>query len=103
MVFSGSLRYRISGTRGTVTYLSFGTYAGSRPGEGSMAPGHIDSSHLKLSPDGSFTVRVVRNVSQAPRNTAASSGVASGVTSGGYGRVLQKTVFCRKQIVPNLP
>ncbi len=51
---SGKLRYRISGNRGTVTYLSFGCYAGSRPGQGSVDPGHIDSSQLRL--EGDFEV-----------------------------------------------
>ncbi|KAG1666302.1 hypothetical protein FOA52_004783 [Chlamydomonas sp. UWO 241] len=45
---SGSFSYRITGTRGTVPYLSFGCYAGSRPGQGSNRPGHIDSSQLRL-------------------------------------------------------
>lgn len=51
---SGRYRYRIHGHRGTVPYLSFASYAGNRPGEGSTKPGIINSSQLKTQEDGSF-------------------------------------------------
>lgn len=54
---SGAFEYRIRGTRGTVTYLSFGCYSGSRPGQGSSRPDHLDSSRLVTQEDGSFEVR----------------------------------------------
>ncbi len=53
---SGAFEYRIRGTRGTVTYLSFGCYSGSRPGQGSTRPDHLDSSRLVTREDGSFEV-----------------------------------------------
>ncbi|PNW88193.1 hypothetical protein CHLRE_01g018450v5 [Chlamydomonas reinhardtii] len=53
---SGAFEYRIRGTRGTVTYLSFGCYSGSRPGQGSSRPDHLDSSRLVTQEDGSFEI-----------------------------------------------
>jgi hypothetical protein len=52
---SGEHDYRLRGTRGSVHYLGFGTYAG---GYGSSArrgqTGYLDASQLELAPDGSF-------------------------------------------------
>ncbi len=53
---SGQYQYRLYGKRGSVTYLSFGCYCGSRPGLGSTDPTHLDSSELVTQPDGSFEV-----------------------------------------------
>jgi hypothetical protein len=56
---SGRYEYRISGTRGTVPYLSIGTKSGGYAADGSMAPtGQIDSRNLQVRPDGSFEIIV---------------------------------------------
>lgn len=52
---SGQYEYRISGTRGTVHYLGFGTQKGNYTDGGGMPPtGYIEASQLQLEPDGSF-------------------------------------------------
>ncbi|GIL59879.1 hypothetical protein Vafri_14701 [Volvox africanus] len=53
---SGAFEYRLYGNRGSVTYLSFGCYCGSRPGQGFSQPAHLNSSELVTLPDGSFEV-----------------------------------------------
>ncbi|KXZ48737.1 hypothetical protein GPECTOR_25g321 [Gonium pectorale] len=53
---SGAFEYRLYGKRGSVTYLSFGVYSGSRPGAGLSAPAHLDSSRLVTEADGSFEI-----------------------------------------------
>ncbi|KAG2493671.1 hypothetical protein HYH03_008185 [Edaphochlamys debaryana] len=53
---SGAYEYRLYGKRNTVTYFSIGCYCGSRPGQGSSKPSHLDSSRLVTKPDGSFEV-----------------------------------------------
>jgi hypothetical protein len=54
---SGQYEYRISGTRGTVYYLGFGTYAG---GYGSQArsaqTGYLEGRDLHIGPDGSIEI-----------------------------------------------
>ncbi len=58
---SGRYDYRIKGTRGSVPYLSFGTKAGSYDRDAEMRPtGQIDSSQLKVDPDGRFEILVSR-------------------------------------------
>jgi len=49
--------YRLSGTRGTVHYLGFGTYAGSYGGGGRRGQtGYLDAREMKIAPDGGFEV-----------------------------------------------
>ena len=56
---SGKHEYRITGTRGTVPYLSFGTKAGGYEQDGTMVPtGALDSRDLIVAPDGSFEIVV---------------------------------------------
>jgi hypothetical protein len=62
---SGQYEYRITGTRGTVHYLGFGTQAGNYGATGSLATtGYLDHSQLELAPDGSFEIAV--SVRQKP-------------------------------------
>ncbi|PNH03261.1 hypothetical protein TSOC_010695 [Tetrabaena socialis] len=65
LVMSGHFRYRLYGSRGSVTYLSFGCYCGSRPGQGSSQSAHLDSSQLLTRPDGSFEIFLT----SSPRGT----------------------------------
>jgi hypothetical protein len=64
---SGLHEYRLWGTRGTVHYLGFGTYAG---GYGSSArsaeTGYVDGRDLAIAPDGSFEIMVSREA--RPKN-----------------------------------
>jgi hypothetical protein len=54
---SGEHRYRITGKRGTVHYLSFGTQIGHYGKGAGMPPsGFIEGSQLKTSADGSFEI-----------------------------------------------
>ncbi len=56
---SGAYEYRLTGTRGTVHYLSFGTQSGSY-GEGRGMPptGFLDASDLVIDGDGRFEIAV---------------------------------------------
>lgn len=51
----GTLDYRITGTRGTVDYLGFGTQEGNY-GEGGQMPttGYVEAADLDIGPDGRF-------------------------------------------------
>lgn len=55
----GTLEYRISGTRGTVDYLGFGTQEGNY-GEGGQMPttGYVEAAELDIAPDGTFELIV---------------------------------------------
>lgn len=54
---NGAHDYRISGQRGTVAYLSFGTQKGGYEADGKMTQtGFIDASHLALDADGHFEI-----------------------------------------------
>lgn len=54
---SGAFEYRITGKRGTVHYLSFGTQIGHYGKGAGMPPtGQIDSTGLSLRADGSFEI-----------------------------------------------
>lgn len=56
---SGRYRYRIRGTRGTVYYLGFGTYAGSYGSKARMAQtGYLEGRDLQMAADGSFEIAV---------------------------------------------
>ena len=58
----GRCEYRIRGRRGTVAYLSFGTYLGGdygRSGRSGMS-GSLDASALALGPDGRFEIVLSR-------------------------------------------
>ncbi len=56
---SGRYDYRISGARGSVPYLSFGTKAGGYDSTGTMEPtGQIDGRQLRVEADGSFEILV---------------------------------------------
>ncbi|MCP3985053.1 MAG: DUF1214 domain-containing protein [bacterium] len=55
----GSFRYRMSGTRGTVQYLGFGTQKGNYGATGSLeTTGYLDANDLVLGSDGSFDIVV---------------------------------------------
>ncbi|MDE3735081.1 DUF1214 domain-containing protein [Pseudomonas resinovorans] len=52
---NGQRSYRVSGRRGSVAYLSFGTQKGGYESDGKMIQtGFIDASQLQLEADGSF-------------------------------------------------
>jgi hypothetical protein len=54
---SGAYEYRIWGTRGTVYYLGFGTYAGSYGSKARSAQtGYLEGNALEVAPDGSFDI-----------------------------------------------
>lgn len=55
----GTLTYRISGTRGTVDYLGFGTQEGNY-GQGGQMPttGYVEASDLQIADDGTFELIV---------------------------------------------
>jgi hypothetical protein len=56
---SGEYEYRITGTRGTMPYLSFGTKAGGYERDGTMVPtGKLDGRDLVLGPDGRLEITV---------------------------------------------
>lgn len=56
---SGRYDYRISGTRGSVPYVSFGTKAGGYETNGTMEPtGQLDAHQLRVDADGSFEILV---------------------------------------------
>ncbi len=62
---SGSHRYRISGQRGTVPILSFGTKANRYAIDGSMAStGELDIRDVGVAEDGSFEIVVSREKTQ---------------------------------------
>ena len=64
---SSAYEYRITGQRGSVPYLSFGTKGGGYEADGTLAPtGQIDHETLEFGPDGSFEIRV--SVQRQPRN-----------------------------------
>ncbi|MES2262044.1 MAG: DUF1214 domain-containing protein [Pseudomonadota bacterium] len=49
--------YRVSGNRGTVSYLSFGTQKGGYETDGKMTQtGFIDAKHLQVDEDGNFNI-----------------------------------------------
>jgi len=59
---SGRYDYRITGTRGTVPYLSFGTKAGSYDQDAEMRPtGQIEAKEMTVGKDGRFEILVSRN------------------------------------------
>lgn len=54
---NGNHEYRVSGNRGTVSYLSFGSQKGGYETDGKMTQtGFIDADHLEVDPDGSFEI-----------------------------------------------
>ncbi|MCG8592252.1 MAG: DUF1214 domain-containing protein [Proteobacteria bacterium] len=59
---SDAHEYRITGTRGTVHYLGFGTYAGNYNKQGGRRGqiGYLEAADMKLEPDGSFEIFVTR-------------------------------------------
>jgi hypothetical protein len=55
----GRYEYRITGTRGTVHYLGFGTQEGNYGATGSLqTSGYLDDSQLQVDADGRFVVHV---------------------------------------------
>jgi hypothetical protein len=64
-VLNGAHRYRVTGKRGTVDYLSFIT---AKPGENgrSNQVGHLDSKGLAVGPDGGF--EIILSPDPAPGN-----------------------------------
>lgn len=56
---SGAYEYRISGSRGTVHYLGFGTQRGDYGKTGNMEPsGYLEGTELEINEDGSFEIVV---------------------------------------------
>ncbi|MBK7952285.1 MAG: hypothetical protein IPK00_26920 [Deltaproteobacteria bacterium] len=54
---NGNFRYEITGRRGTVHYLGFGTQAGNYGATGSLdTTGSLDAANMKIEADGSFRV-----------------------------------------------
>ena len=54
---NGNFTYEITGRRGTVQYLSFGTQAGNYGSTGSLdTTGSLDAENMKIEADGSFRV-----------------------------------------------
>jgi hypothetical protein len=59
---SGKYEYRISGRRGNVHYLGFGTQAGNYGATGSLeTTGYLDASEIHCDQDGEFVVTVSAN------------------------------------------
>jgi len=55
----GSFEYRITGSRGSVHYLGFGTQKGNYGATGSLnTTGYLEAKDLELAPDGSFEIVV---------------------------------------------
>ncbi|MGU7838574.1 DUF1214 domain-containing protein [Burkholderia sp. AW33-5] len=53
----GRCDYRVTGRRGTVAYLSFGTQKGGYETDGKMLQtGFLDAKQLEIAPDGSFEI-----------------------------------------------
>src|SRR5262249_30736552 len=56
---NGKYNYRITGTRGTVHYLGFGTQEGNYGATGSLATcGYLDDSRIRFEADGRFEIVV---------------------------------------------
>ena len=56
---SGAYEYRLSGTRGTVHYLGFGTYAGNYGSDARMGQsGYLEAADIEIGPDGRFEVHL---------------------------------------------
>lgn len=56
---NGSFEYRVTGRRGTVHYLGFGTQKGSYGSTGSLeTTGYLEAKDLALGPDGGFEIVV---------------------------------------------
>jgi hypothetical protein len=56
---NGSYRYRITGNRGTVHYLGFGTQAGNYGSTGSLdTTGYLEAKDMEIGPDGRFEIQV---------------------------------------------
>mgnify|MGYP001252163503 CR=1 FL=1 len=54
---SGDCQYRIRGTRGTVSYLGFGTYYGNYGSSArSGCSGYLEAHELTINPDGTFEI-----------------------------------------------
>ena len=54
---SGAYDYRLSGTRGSVHYLGFGTYVGNYGSGGKMGQsGYLEAADMEIASDGSFEV-----------------------------------------------
>jgi hypothetical protein len=64
---SGEYQYRIRGSRGTVHYLGFGTYAGTYGSAGRMGQsGYLEGEALAIEPDGCF--EIVLSCDERPGN-----------------------------------
>jgi hypothetical protein len=64
---SGAYEYRITGNRGSVPYLTFGSKGGGYEKDGTMVPtGQLDLDDLECAADGSFEISV--SVTEKPGN-----------------------------------
>lgn len=64
---SGEHDYRLSGSRGSITYLGFGTYKGSYGiGGGTGETGYLDAKDCAVGPDG--TIEIILSAEQKPGN-----------------------------------
>src|SRR5262249_38713817 len=64
---SGLYEYRITGTRGTMPYLSFGTKSGGYERDGTMVPtGKLDGRDLVLGPNGEL--EIIASAKKQPGN-----------------------------------
>jgi len=69
-MISGGHEYRLIGTRGSVGYLGFGTYAGGYGSEGRSAEtGYLEGKDLEVNPDG--TVEIQLSCKKQPGNWLA--------------------------------
>lgn len=57
-VIDGRFDYRITGTRGTTRWLSFGTKGGAGDPGGMKSTGEIDATDMEIRPDGTFELLV---------------------------------------------
>jgi hypothetical protein len=63
---NGNYEYRITGNRGTVHYLGFGTQSGNYGTTGSLdTTGYLEARDMQIAPDGSFEI-VLSAKEQAP-------------------------------------
>ena len=71
-LINGTYDYRITGRRGTVHYLGFGTQEGNYGATGSLPTGgYLDDSNIRFEPDGRFEIVVSAEPSPGQRRRAS--------------------------------